>query len=77
MLAVQAAIYQLYYEWYCRNVFQFMSIKMHLYGTSSPHQISVFGQSSPAPVATDPAHCIWKQAYISQELFHRDSQAEK
>lgn len=35
------------------------------------------GQSGPTPVATDPAHCIWKQAYISLELFHRDSQAEK
>lgn len=54
-----------------------MSIKMQLYSTSSLRQISVCGQNGPSPVATDPALCIWKQAYISQELFHRDSQAEK
>lgn len=50
-----------------------MQLVLHIF----TQQISVCEQSGPAPVVTDPAHCIWKQAYISQELFHRDSQAEK
>lgn len=58
-------------------LYQYMSIKMQLVQHFFTHQISVYEHSSAASVATDPAHCIWKQAYISQELFHRDSQAEK
>lgn len=54
-----------------------MIIKMQLVQHIFTKQISVGEQRGPAPVVTDPAHCIWKQAYISQELFHRDSQAEK
>ncbi len=64
-------------QWKVEFYYNICRLKCNLYSTSSTRQISVCGQSSPAPIATDPAHCIWKQAYISQQLFHRDSQAEK
>lgn len=63
--------------WKVELNFSTCGLKCNFYGTFSPRQLSVCRQSSAAPVAADPAHCIWKQAYISQELFHRDSQAEK
>ena len=57
MLATRAAIEQ-FHSVRGNFYFSVCRLKCNLYSTSSPHQISVCGQSGPAPVATDPAHCI-------------------